>query len=69
MKTTIATAASAIAARVAIRRQAVRHAPDRLRDHATGNQLQAVENSPPRGAGEGRRAEREGEQNDAPTAS
>jgi hypothetical protein len=48
----------------AIRRQAVGHAPDRLRDDGHRDQFQAVQNSFRDRAGEGRRTEREGEEND-----
>ena len=64
MKTTIATAASAIGSPRSIRRQAVCHAPDRLRDHGNRDQLQTVKNALGERAGEGRRTEREGEENE-----
>src|SRR3954470_2840297 len=49
----------------AIRRQAVGHAPDRLRHHGDRNQLETVEHAFGEGAGERRRTEREGEENDS----
>ena len=64
MKTTIATAASAMRSPRAIRRQAVGHAPDRLRDHGDRDQFQTVKNALGERAGEGGRTEREGEENE-----
>jgi hypothetical protein len=48
----------------AIRRQAPCHAPDRLRHHGDRNELETVEHAFGEWAGERRRTEREGEEND-----
>ncbi len=47
-----------------IRREALRHAPDRLRDDGDGNEFQAVEQTFRNGAGEGGGAERENKEDE-----